>query len=98
MGNMGGIGGPENQDRVQYIQYIVANTRESHHIVVAAQVRLEAKLAGSLSGRDSALLHHPPLRTVLASFPAHGSSELLLKMRSLRLLTAFCKPSLGSVC
>ena len=26
------------------------------------------------SGRDSALLHHPPLRTVRASFPAYSSS------------------------
>ena len=29
---------------------------------------------GKESGRDSALLRHLPLRTVRASFPAHGSS------------------------
>ena len=30
--------------------------------------------SGMLSGKDRPLLAHPPLRTVLASFPAHGSS------------------------
>ena len=29
---------------------------------------------GRLPGRDSALLRHPPLRTVRDSFPSHGSS------------------------
>ncbi len=28
----------------------------------------------SRSGKDTVLPPHPPLRTVLASFPAHGSS------------------------
>jgi len=30
--------------------------------------------SGMMSGKDRPLLAHPPLRTVLASFPAHGSS------------------------
>jgi integrase len=36
-----------------------------------------------LSGRDGASLPHPPLRTVLATFTAHGSSRLLLKRDTL---------------
>ena len=36
--------------------------------------QLDVRLTLCSSGRDNALLHHPPLRTVRASFPAYSSS------------------------
>ena len=49
-------------------------TDELMRVVPSAFSAYKHESRSERSGKDTVLPPHPPLRTVLASFPAHGSS------------------------